>query len=717
MNAIINNINNWLIKYLHQSGDSEEILMQKKIWWLFNVAGLPFLILMSIIVGDKKGDIVVFLNFIWIFSILLSLLIFNLHKNNIQIFALATQIIILVLAATKVYLMGGLLNAGGVIYIGLIAPLYAITLPNKRHAIIIFILYMTSMFIATLLQPDNPNTYFIYYLFLGFFLGNTMAFIGLYYYTSQVERLKQEEKYRMRELDEFKTKFYTHITHEFRTPLTIILGMAGQIKKNPNKWSNEGLKMIKRNGQNLLNLTNQMLNLSKLEANAMPINLIQDDISLYLKYLVESFHSLAETKNIHLLFSAEPKEITMDFDQDKIQDILSNLLSNAIKFTPEEGLIQVSVSKEDMAPNSYLILKVKDSGVGIPPEHLHKVFDRYFQTENHTEQLTKGSGLGLALTKELVKLLKGEITLQSELYKGSTFIIRLPITNQASDVNIHLSKEIAFSGIHSKKNEQITYTYANELSKKLVLLIIEDNKDIVRYLHTLLSNDYQIEVASNGKEGFKKAVDIIPDLVISDVMMPVMDGFTFCEKLKNDLRTSHIPVVLLTARADAKSKMEGLKAGADVYLAKPFNQKELFIRIEKLIELRKAIQKRYKSIESIPILTKYTLNHKLPKEDIFIQKVQQTLELHICEEEFGIAELCRSMAMSRSQLYRKFAALTNITVHHFIRKLRLIKAKELLLNSELNVTEVAYDTGFKNLSHFSRVYSEEFGIAPSKVKR
>ncbi len=714
MNTIIKNINSWLINYLHQPGDTEETLMQKKIWWLFNIGGLPFLVLMSIIVGDKKGDLVVILNQIWISSILLSLLIFHLHKNNIEIYAFATQIIILVLAAIKAYLMGGLLNAGGVIFIGIIAPLYAITLPNKKRAVIIFVLYMTSMITATLLQPDNPKNYVLYYYFLGFFLGNTMAFIGLYYYTSQVERLKTEEKQRMKELDKFKTKFYTHITHEFRTPLTIILGMADQIKKNPKEWSSEGLEMIKRNGQNLLNLTNQMLNLSKLEANAMPVNSIQDDIALYLKYLVESFHSLADIKNIQLLFSANPKEIKMDFDQAKIQDILSNLLSNAIKYTSKGGLIKVLVSKKSKASKNYLVLTVKDTGVGIPPEHLHQVFDRYFQAENHTEQLTEGSGLGLALTSELVKLLNGKINVQSKLNKGSSFTIHLPMTNLASEVHIPLSKEMAQSGIHSENMKQVPIT--NEINKKLLLLIVEDNKDVIRYLQTLLSSDYRIEIANNGKEGFKKAIDIIPDLVMSDVMMPVMDGFTFCEKLKNDLRTSHVPVVLLTARADAESKMEGLKAGADVYLSKPFNQEELFIRIEKLIELRKELQEKYRSIETAPEIVVHSASHDLPKEAVFMQKVRQTLELHIFEEEFGIAELCRSLAMSRSQLYRKFAALTNTTVHLFIRKLRLLKAKELLLHTELNVSEVAYDTGFKNPSHFSRVYSEEFGISPSKVK-
>ncbi len=520
----------------------------------------------------------------------------------------------------------------------------------------------------------------------------------------------------MQEVDKFKTRFYTHITHEFRTPLTIILGMAEQIKNKPEEWQHEGLKMIKRNGRKLLNLTNQMLDLSKLEANAMPVNLIQDDVTFYLKYLVESFHSLAEAKNIRLLFSSIPQEIKMDFDQDKIQDILSNLLYNAIKFTPVGGTIEVLVSRENLPPGSTLILKVKDTGTGIPSVHLHKVFDRYFQAENNNEGLTEGTGLGLAITQELVKLLEGEITLDSSLGKGSTFTVTLPITNRAYNGQRLQSKVIAAASLPLEKSELSLHPQNGETNAKLVILVVEDNKDVIQYISSLLCVDYEIVVAGNGQEGFEKAVEIIPDLVISDVMMPMMDGFAFCEKLKSDLRTSHIPVILLTARADSESKMEGLKAGADVYLAKPFNREELFIRIEKLISLRKALQHRYQATISLQQRHDPVSSPILDKEDAFMQEVRQTLENHLSEEEFGIAELCRSLAMSRSQLYRKFAALTNTSVHRFIRKLRLVKAKELLLTTELNVSEVAYDTGFKNPSHFSRVYSEEFGVAPSRTR-
>ena len=528
------------------------------------------------------------------------------------------------------------------------------------------------------------------------------------------QALLQAESSQMQAMDEFKTRFYNNITHEFRTPLTIILGMADQLAAGGKQLAEgtlaEGLKMIKRNGQKLLNLTNQMLNLSKLEANTMPVNLVQGDVVTYLKYLVESFHSLAGAKNICLEFSAEPEEIRMDFDPDKMQDIVSNLLSNAIKFTPENGQVKVAIAKD----GEQVILSVKDTGRGISKEHLPRIFDRYFQADANGN-LAEGTGLGLALTRELVKLLKGEITVESTPGKGSVFTVRLPVTNLAKQALAPLTSAQVPLDLFFEKSEKAALASACRDGEKLVLLIVEDNADVVRYLRSLLSEDYQIEEAGNGREGFEKAVEIIPDLVISDVMMPEMNGFDFCKKLKNDLRTSHIPVVLLTAKADADSRLEGLEAGADAYLAKPFDKEELFVRVKKLIELRKALQERYTSLSDTTEI--FPQNGIFQKEDTFLQDVRRLLLEHLDDEEFGIPELCRSMGMSRSQLYRKFKALTDTTVHHFIHNLRLGKARELLLSTDLNVTEIAFETGFKNHSHFSRIFMKKFGVSPSQLRQ
>ena len=761
----IQKFNTWLTNYLQQPGDSKEVLLHKKIWWIINFAGFFILLLAILIVNDPQYGIDKNIaDGIFLFAMPVALIGFHFYRRGIEEWALLSQITVVAICSFKVYLMGGLLVAGAPIFIGLIGPVYSLILPKKRRAIFVCIMYIVLMIGVTIIQPQQPKGLSVPLYVYGFAFGITQIFIVLFFFTTQVEKLKLREKKRMTELDDFKTKFYTNITHEFRTPLTIILGMAEQLAVGSKQQAagseqpadvseQEALTMIKRNGQKLLNLTNQMLNLSKLEANVMPVNLVQGDVVTYLKYLVESFHSLAAAKKIRLAFSAKPEKIRMDFDPEKMQDIVSNLLSNAIKFTPEGGLVKVAVSSWQLAAGSRqpadceppaencLLLTVKDTGAGISMEHLPQVFDRYFQADANGS-LAEGTGLGLALTRELVKLLKGEITVESAPGKGSTFTARLPITNQApitSEPPGHKHTASDFSSPLSPAGGSRGVDFAEKTTtfppptlpkqvrdrpsrggqapgaEKLVLLIVEDNADVLRYLRSLLTNDYDIVEAGNGLEGFEKAAAIVPDLVISDVMMPEMDGFAFCKKLKNDLRTSHIPVVLLTAKADAESRVEGLEAGADAYLAKPFDKDELFVRTKKLIELRQALQDRYAALLSNAETP--AENDVFQKEDTFLQDMRRLLTAHLDDEEFGIAELCRSLGMSRSQLYRKFKALTDTTVHHFIRNLRLGKARELLLSSDLNVTEIAFETGFKNLSHFSKIFMEKFGDSPSQFRQ
>jgi DNA-binding response OmpR family regulator len=401
----------------------------------------------------------------------------------------------------------------------------------------------------------------------------------------------------------------------------------------------------------------------------------------------------------------------MDFDPDKVQDIISNLLSNAIKFTPKNGSITVSISTDFINYKKHLIIAIKDTGIGIPSEQINTIFNRYYQAKNHLEALEEGTGLGLALTQEFVKLLGGHITVRSQINKGSIFSIQLPINNTAKQTHLTLS-------LKNKPNNQTKKTKKQNSSKEsalLNILIVEDNEDVHNYLSTLLFNNYNIIIANNGNEGLEQVFKIIPDIIISDVMMPGYDGFTFCKKLKQDNRTSHIPIILITALADQKSKIEGLAAGADAYLTKPFAPNELFMRIDKLIALRKSLQEHYSSVIKNPNEINLTIKEPQNKEDSFLNKVRFTLEEHITDEEFGITQLCSLMAMSRSQLYRKFSSLTDLSVHQFIMTLKLQRAKKLLLTTDLNVSQVAFDTGFKNISHFSRVFTKEFGYNPSKV--
>jgi signal transduction histidine kinase/DNA-binding response OmpR family regulator len=639
------------------------------------------------------------------------LVVFHFYPNNIENYAFFSQLSIVLITSIKVYFMGGMMYTGTPVFVGLIAPVYALILPNKKRAVIVFLLFTCLMIIATLLNPySKDDSVFATYI-LGFLIGVTVIFSTLYYFTSQLKITKLNENKRVKELDELKTKFFTHIAHEFRAPLSIIVGAADQMIQKPKDWIDEGHDIIIRNSNNLIKLSNKLLELSKLETNSMPMYLVQDNITIYLHYLIESFHSLAESKSINLKINCLTDDIIMDFDPDKVQDIISNLLSNAIKFTPKNGSITVSISTDFINYKKHLIIAIKDTGIGIPSEQINTIFNRYYQAKNHLEALEEGTGLGLALTQEFVKLLGGNITVRSQINKGSIFSIQLPINNTAKQTHLTLS-------LKNKPNNQTKKTKKQNSSKEsalLNILIVEDNEDVHNYLSTLLFNNYNIIIANNGNEGLEQVFKIIPDIIISDVMMPGYDGFTFCKKLKQDNRTSHIPIILITALADQKSKIEGLAAGADAYLTKPFAPNELFMRIDKLIALRKSLQEHYSSVIKNPNEINLTIKEPQNKEDSFLNKVRFTLEEHITDEEFGITQLCSLMAMSRSQLYRKFSSLTDLSVHQFIMTLKLQRAKKLLLTTDLNVSQVAFDTGFKNISHFSRVFTKEFGYNPSKV--
>jgi signal transduction histidine kinase/DNA-binding response OmpR family regulator/ligand-binding sensor domain-containing protein len=568
----------------------------------------------------------------------------------------------------------------------------------------------------------------------------TLVFGSIYwFYRFQLNRkLAESEAQRLKELDQAKNILYTNITHEFRTPLTIILGMADQMKTDPVNWFNEGLRLIRRNGKQLLHLVNQMLDLSKLESGQLTLKPILGDIVSFIHYLSESFHSYADSKDIRLHFSSEFKELQMDYDPEKIQHILANLLSNAIKFTPAGGdvyiqllsgksefnfgnkTITVQRGKENSS-GAYLLLVVKDNGQGINPAHLPYIFDRFYQGDSSSTRKGEGTGIGLALTKELVKLMDGEIMVESESLKssdnrGSKFTIALPITQNAEPMNLSQIKTSNVtptieSNLQSVSDEQrIDVINAN----KPIVLIIEDNADVITYLTSFFSKDYQIETATNGQKGIDKALEIIPDLIVSDVMMPEKDGFEVCETLKTDERTSHIPIILLTAKSDPIARLEGLTHGADAYLAKPFNKEELLVRIENLIELRRRLHDYYNRAYDSKITNKPITP---TTEDLFLQRLITIVEENLSNEHFGLPDLCRKANLSRSQLFRKLKALTGKSTTNFIRSIRLAKGKELLETTDQTVSEVAYSVGFRSVPYFSTMFKEVYGITPGEVRR
>jgi len=621
--------------------------------------------------------------------------------------------------------LGGLLNSAGLLFSGISIMFMSINYQNTRLTTLLFLAYLISLVATALLQPFlTPAPEMTPGKNLLFFAVNCSWQAG-FTLTLILKNIRQKkelaetrlvETIRLKELDEVKNRLFTNITHEFRTPLTLILGMANLLKEKPDEWLETGTEKIVNNGRNLLLLVNQMLDLSKLDSGSMPLHIYQQDIVLQLRYLTESMSSLAFQRNISLEFKPDTDHFLMDYDADKMMHIATNLVSNALKYTQSGGsvLVTATISGEQ---NKTFILKVQDNGPGIPSGQLPFIFDRFYTVGDNYGSSENGTGLGLALTKELVKLMEGTIGVKSEPLKGTTFTVQLPVTNKAAVKEMsgfsHLNERITLEKASYKKSRLQNDETNPEKPEQPILLIVEDSPDLVEYLSAILKDDYHIETARNGNEGLQKAFEYIPDIILSDVMMPEMDGIAMLGILKTDQRTSHIPVVMLTAKADIASKLEGLERGADEYLAKPFNEEELRVRLKNLIELRKALRQRYASMDPLP----KTDDKTVIIEDAFMMKVRSIMEAHLDNDEFGIRGLCLEIGMSRAQLYRKFKSLTDTTVNGYLMNFRLFKAKEMLLSSALNVSEVAYETGFKNLSHFSRSFKEAFGVTPGSIRK
>lgn len=563
-----------------------------------------------------------------------------------------------------------------------------------------------------------------WYLSIWAYLLYLLAFVTILYLLFRYllsRRLKQAAIAQELELNAYKTALYANITHEFRTPITIILGMVRQIKAEPKKWYKEGMEMIHRNGRQLLQLVNQMLDLSKLDHGKMQLNPQRGELISYLKYLVQSFSSHAASKHIQLHFLKEVDHLEMDYDPKQLSKVLSNLLSNAVKYTQKDGHIYITVRPAVDALKSVSALggveiSIRDTGQGIPAEDLSHVFDRFYQVKNSQTNAAGGTGIGLSLVKELVDLMRGEIQVQSKVGEGTIFTICLPVF-RTKDVPAHTmakSDELGKLFIPLDPVHPLVSTVEKGLppTTTATLLLIEDNRDVMRYLASCLESQYHLEYAFNGREGVEQALELMPDLIISDIMMPEMDGYEVTDTLKNDERTSHIPILLLTAKADRDSKIQGLQQGADAYLSKPFDPEELDVRIRKLIQLRQKLPARYASLDILAA----SADPSTQRQDAFIRKLRKTLEDHINDEAFGIMQLARAMQVSRTQLHNKLKALTGKSTSQVIRTIRLQKAKVLLLSSDMNVSEVAYAVGFKNTTYFSSCFSEEFGIPPSELK-
>jgi len=516
---------------------------------------------------------------------------------------------------------------------------------------------------------------------------------------------EREDAQRMHELDLLKIKFFTNVSHEFRTPLSLIISPIDSLIKNNEKPEQQNnLLMIKRNGKRLLNLVNQLLDFRKMEFNELKLSLNKGDIIEFIKDVSSSFTDIAHQNQVDYLVESEIDSLVIKFDHDKIERVLFNLLSNAFKFTASGGQVSVFVSilkdNADMDGQQCLEIKIIDTGIGIPKEKHGKVFERFFQDNLPESLLNQGSGIGLSITREFIRMHGGEIGVESEPGNGTCFTIQLPVDLQYDN---ELSEPQPPEILKAGENGQTS-------SKKPVILLIEDNDDLRFYLKDNLKHCFTIAEAVNGKDGWQKALALHPSLIVCDVSMPEMNGIDLCKKIKGDKRTEHLPVILLTALTDEENQLAGLANGANDYITKPFNFQILLSKINGLLQMQKTLKKTYQ--KRVEVNAQEV--HIVSEDERFLKNVFACIESNITNINFSVEELSRQLSLSRVSLYKRLLTLTGKTPVDCIRTIRLKRAVQLLEKSRLNIAGVAYEVGFNNPNYFSRVFKDEYGMLPSE---
>ncbi|MGE6219484.1 two-component regulator propeller domain-containing protein [Nubsella zeaxanthinifaciens] len=530
------------------------------------------------------------------------------------------------------------------------------------------------------------------------------------------------------ELAKRKLSFFTNISHEIKTPLTLILGPIDKLinqNEGNNKTLNQ-LRLIQRNGERLVRLINQLLDFRKFEEDSMVLQTAEGNIVRFVREVVIAFEPYAQHRHIKLKFSSEQQSLRLWFDRDKLEKVIYNLISNALKFTNEGGQVLVSVHEVDVEGVKMASIAVEDDGIGIPPDQIDRIFEKFKHFDNEGVN-SSGTGIGLAFSKGLVQLHRGKINVESILASpnnsGRTvFTMLLPIGNAHLSESEMIQNYKNSEDITSYKGTEISNTSKLALEKrkqqvlnaagkdKLILLVVEDNSEVRQFVSSHFESNFEIHEAENGKVGIEQALKIIPDIIISDVMMPITDGITLCKTLKTDTRTSHIPVVLLTARTPIIFNIEGLETGADDYITKPFNLNMLEARIWNLLDNRQKLRERYsKEVTLQPTNVAIT-----SPDEKFLEKIMAFIEKNIAEPELSVEELGNVAGMSRVTLYRKIKALTNQTAIEFIRSVRLKRAAQLLQQNKFNVNEVAYMVGFSDVDYFRRCFKEEFKLTPKE---
>ncbi len=521
----------------------------------------------------------------------------------------------------------------------------------------------------------------------------------------------------LEEATQAKLVFFTNISHEFRTPLTLLHGPLESILKNE-KLSSEGSKLahiMRKNVQVLMKLIDQIIEFRRYENGKMQTYFTLGDLNQFVGDICHSFNELAIKRRIHFSYSSAKEDFTLWFDSDKMEKICYNLLSNAMKFTPENGSVKIHLEKIPTGNEFYARLVVSDTGSGISEQHIHQIFDRFYRADKNIS----GSGIGLAITKVLVELHNGTIEVKSTEGKGSSFFVTIPFKQR--DISINEQYPILNSKTDMNEEMMMLETDDTEqpiddiksVSDKPLVLLVDDNTDVRQYLKMLLQTDYEIIEAVDGQQGLLSAMKRVPELIISDVMMDVMDGFELCKQLKENITTSHIPVMLLTACAQDEQRAIGFESGADAYIPKPFNEELLKIRVRKIIENREKVKEFFQK----------NLTFGERKENVaeidktFINKFRKVIEDNLIDSELNVDEIGKNLGLSRVQLYRKIKSLTNYAPNELVRIIRLKAAEQLFINTEKTISEVAYDTGFTSPSYFTKCFREYFNESPTEYLR
>jgi signal transduction histidine kinase/ligand-binding sensor domain-containing protein/CheY-like chemotaxis protein len=517
-------------------------------------------------------------------------------------------------------------------------------------------------------------------------------------------RVQRIEADKLRELDQAKSRFFANISHEFRTPLTLILGPLERLKESRAAApAVADVEMMRRNALRLSHMIDQVLDLSKIESASFALNLRQTDVREIARVCAASFTPLAGSHGLDLRLDVPAHSVLARIDAEQIEKCLNNLLSNAVKFTPAGGNVSVRVRAEsDASGRSWAILRVADTGVGIPPEAVERVFDRFFQIDDERQPSRRGTGIGLSLTRELVSLHGGTISVESTLGAGAAFTVRLPLA--AGD-------EVAErAGAERLVSEAASAAPAEREREAPLVLVVEDDDDMRAYVRGVLTEVARVVEATGGELGVRMSVEHAPDAVVCDVMMAGVDGFEACRRIKTDPRTSHIPVVMLTARAGEESRLEGLETGADDYIAKPFSAAELRVRVRNLIESRRKLRERFgREVTLMPADIAIT-----PVDANFVERLMAIVNDNLGEPDFNVEAFAREVGMSRMHLHRKIRALTGQSTGEFLRTVRLRQAARLLREGGHTVTEVAYAVGFQTPTYFTKCFREDYGVTPSE---